>query len=294
MDSSGKRHRGWLILFALLVLGSVTAGQDWERSYPISERSSFTKTIPFADPSAPKSLIIDNVIGPVKVEGTAGKNVKIAVHKIIHAENKDKINTAENEVRLDIRAEGGEVELYVDGPFRDNNRWERRHDRGYVVHYGFTVQVPRKTSIDIRTATDGDIEIRNIDGDFMISHANGKITMEDINGSGRAQTANGTIKVFFTENPSGDCSFKTVNGDLELHMKPGLSADFHLKTCLGDAYSDFDYEKFQLPIQRTSEDKGWKFVYKSTQYQGVRIGRGGPAIKMDTMTGDLIITKKEQ
>ena len=279
-------------MFTLLVLGSVMDGQDWDKNYPISERSSFTKTIPFADPSALKSLIIDNVIGPVKVEGTGGKDVKIVVHKIIHAKNKDKIKAAENEISLDIRAEGGEVELYVDGPFRDKNRRGRSHDPGYVVHYGFTVQVPRKTAIDIRTATDGDIEIRNIDGDFMISHANGKITMEDINGSGRAQTANGTIKVFFTENPSRDCSFKTLNGDLELHMKPGLSADFHLKTWLGDAYSDFDYEKFQLPIQRTSGDKGWKFVYKSTQYQGVRIGRGGPAIKMDTMNGDLIITKK--
>lgn len=294
MDSLKTMHKGWIILFSLLVLGSVSAGQNWSKSYPISEKSSLTKTIPFADPSAPKSLIIDNVIGPVKVEGTGGRDVKIVVNKIIHAKNKDKIKSAENEVRLDISAEGGEVELYVNGPFREKNSWNHRRDPGYIVHYGFTVQVPKQTSIDIRTATDGDIEIRNIEGDFKISHANGKITMKDIIGSGRAQTANGTITVFFTENPSRDCSFKTVNGDLELHMKPGLSADFHLKTGLGEAYSDFDYEKFQPPIQRTSEDKGWKFVYKSTQYQGVRIGRGGPAIKMDTMTGDLIITKQEQ
>jgi len=290
-----KRVRsGWIFILGLIMMIPLTAGQDWEESYPVSEKSTISKSIPFADPSAARRLILDNVIGPVKVEGTNRRDVQIIVEKVIHAKSRDKIRKAEEEVRLDINAEGGEVELYVDGPFRDNNRRRNRHRPGYVVHYGFTVQVPKQISIDIRTATDGDIEIRNITGDFEVSHANGKIIMTDINGSGSAHTANGEVKVYFTDNPAKDCSFKTVNGDVELHLRPGLSADFHLKTWHGDAYSDFEFKEFQLPIQRTVEDKDWKFVYKSTQYQGVRIGRGGPAIRMDTMNGDLIITKNEQ
>jgi hypothetical protein len=294
MKTQKNSRSGWIIVLALVGIIPLTAGQNWEENYPVSEKSTITKTIPFADTTAPKRLIIDNVIGPVKVEGTSGRDVKIVVEKVIHAKSRDKIAKAEEEVRLDISTEGGEVELYVDGPFRNNNRYGNRRRSGYVVHYGFTVKVPERTSLDIRTATDGDIEIRNITGDFEVRHANGKITLRDINGSGSAQTANGTISAYFTDNPAKDCSFKTVNGDVELHLRPGLSADFHLKTWHGDAYSDFEFKEFQLPIQRTVEDKDWKFVYKSTQYQGVRIGRGGPAIRMDTMNGDLIITKNEQ
>ena len=290
-----KRVRsGWIFILGLIMMIPLTAGQDWEESYPVSEKSTISKSIPFADMAAAKSLIIDNVIGPVKVEGTKRTNVKIIVEKVIHAKSSDKIRRAKEEVRLDINAEGGEVELYVDGPFLDKNHRRNRLQPGYVVHYGFTVQVPEHISIDISTATDGDIEIRNIRGDFEVHHANGKIIMKDISGSGSAHTANGEVKVSFTDNPSKDCSFKTVNGDVELHLRPGLSANFHLKTWHGEAYSDFDFEKFQLPIQRTAKEKDWKFVYKSTQYQGVRIGKGGPSIKMDTMNGDLIITKKEQ
>jgi hypothetical protein len=284
----------WMVVLVLAVMISLTAGEDWGENYPISKKSEVTKTIPFSDPDAPKSLVIDNVIGPVSVEGTNGRDVEIVVKKMIHAKSDARIRKAEEEVRLDIKTEGGLVELYVGGPFRENNR-NRHEDRrpGYVVHYGFTVKVPKHTSIDINTATDGNIEIRNIRGDFEVHHANGTITMTDINGSGTAHTANGSIKVSFTDNPTKDCSFKTINGDLELSMKPGLSADFHLKTWHGNAYSDYDYKKFQLPIQKTVEEKDWKFVYKSTQFQGVRIGKGGPAIKMDTLTGDLIITKNK-
>lgn len=39
-----------------------------------------------------------------------------------------------------------------------------------------------------------------------------------------------------------------------------------------------------------SREKG-KFVYKSSNTTGLRIGKGGPEIKMDTMTGDLLIEK---
>jgi hypothetical protein len=284
---------GWVFLLILAAAIPLRSGDYWGEDYPISEKSTITKTIPFADPSAEKILIIDNVIGPVRVEGTRGPDVKIIVDKVIHAKTRDLIKKAGEEVSLDILTEGGRVDLYVDGPFREKNRHRRESRRpGYIVHYGFTVQIPVRTSVDIRTVTDGDIEISHITGDFEVRHANGKITMKDIRGSCSAHTANGTITIYFTDNPAKSCSFKTVNGDVELHMKPGLSADFHLKTWMGEAYSDFDFEKFQLPIQRSVEDKGWKFVYKSTQFQGVRIGGGGPAIKMDTMNGDLIITKK--
>jgi hypothetical protein len=49
-----------------------------------------------------------------------------------------------------------------------------------------------------------------------------------------------------------------------------------------------------LPVQSsaTEERKNGKYVYRSNASVGVRIGAGGPEIKMDTLAGDILINKK--
>ncbi|MCJ7679327.1 MAG: hypothetical protein MUP70_01245, partial [Candidatus Aminicenantes bacterium] len=114
-----------------------------------------------------------------------------------------------------------------------------------------------------------------------------------IAGSGSAHTVNGEVQVNFDRNPQKDCSFKTINGDLELHFPNNLEADFRLKTFHGEAYTDFDYKKLPVKVEKTekNDDKG-KYVYRSNHIFGVRIGKGGPEITMDTLNGDLLIKKR--
>ena len=42
-----------------------------------------------------------------------------------------------------------------------------------------------------------------------------------------------------------------------------------------------------------SRQKG-RFVYRSNRHQGVRIGAGGPEIKMETLNGDIVIANKNK
>lgn len=264
-----------------------------ERKYAVEESENIKKTLRFEDPSGAKELFVDNIFGFIHVEGTNSKEVRLSVKKTIRAISKDKLQKAKEEVSLDITEEGNLIDLFINGPFRDKenrNRWSQCRDPGYEVHYDFTLEVPQQTSLCLKTVTDGDILVNDIEGDFKVNNVNGEIDMTDMDGSGIAHTVNGKVEVSFVKNPKSSCSFKTINGDVRLNFQSGLSADFRIKTFTGDAYSDFPVTYLPMRPGKASREKG-KYVYKSDFLTGLRIGKGGPEIKMDTMTGDILIEK---
>lgn len=278
------------VLFIVLLIGTFLLHGD---RYRVEKKGEVKRTLHFQDPSKSKDLQVDNIFGSIVVTGYEGKEVKLFARKTIKARTEGRIQKAEEEVKLDITEEGNVVDIYVDGPFRDqnNNRGNWR-DPGYQVHYDFDIKVPRKTNIYLKTATDGDIRISNIEGEFQIRHADGKIVMRDIVGAGTATTAAGDVEVHFAKNPDSDCSFKTVAGDIHVVFLKNLSADFLLKARYGDAYSDFPVSLLPVQSSATEERKNGKYVYRSNASVGVRIGAGGPEIKMDTLAGDILIDKK--
>ncbi len=263
-------------------------------AFRFEKKEKISKTLKFQDPSKPKDLQVDNIFGSIAVTGYNGTEVKLIAHKTIKARTEGRIEKAQQEVKLDITEEGNIIDIYVDGPFRCRHKDDRegRHDPGYQVHYDFEIKVPRKTNIFLKTVTDGDIIVNGIEGEFEVNNVNGEITMGDLSGSGKAHTVNGEVKVAFSKNPDSDCSFKTINGDIEVAFVKNLSADFHLKTFHGDAYSDFAVSYLPTVSSSSVERKNGKYVYKSNRYTDIRVGSGGPEIKMDTLNGDLLINKK--
>jgi hypothetical protein len=278
--------------------------------YPVKKSESIEKDLSFAGGTKPQTLKIDNIFGSINVSGYNGKTVQLTAQKTIRAKTNQALEDAAKEVRLDISTKGNSIDVVVDGPFRDKEghcNWNSRK-LGYIVQYDFQVKVPFNTGLDVKTINDGDVEVsdiqgkstiknvngkigvKNLKGDFLVHTVNGRIKMEGITGSGEAHTVNGKVSVLFDKNPGSDCSFKTINGNLELDCLPGLSGDFKLKTFNGKIYSDFPAT--YLPSSPTKgERKEGKYVYKSSGFQSVRIGSGGPAIKMDTFNGNIIITK---
>jgi len=263
-------------------------------NFRFEKKEEIKKTLTFQNPSQPKDLQVDNIFGSIVVTGYNGTEVKLTAHKTIKARTEGRIEKAQQEVRLDITEEGNTIDIYVDGPFRcrHKNDQERRHDPGYRVHYDFEIKIPRKTSIFLKTVTDGDINVSSVQGEFDVKNVNGEIIMIDLAGSGKAHTVNGEVKVAFSKNPDSECSFKTINGDIEVTFVNNLSADFHLKTFHGDAYSDFAVSYLPTVSSSSVERKDGKYVYKSNRYARIRVGSGGPEIQMDTLNGDILIKKK--
>jgi hypothetical protein len=278
-----------LLVTALVFLGFILLAHE----YPVEKKEEIQKTLKFADPAKAKEVLVDNIFGSIRVQGYSGNEVLLVAHKTIKARNQDKLQKALEEVKLDLTEKGNTVDIFVDGPFRCHDR--RGHsewrDPGYEVQYDFELRVPFQTNLDISTVNQGDIEVGKVEGEFEVSNVNGKIRMSDVAGSGEAQTVNGEVQVIFARSPGGNCEFKTVNGEVDLSFPGDLSADFRMKTFNGEIYSDFPVTHLTAAPAKKEQEKG-KFVYKSDRFFGVRTGKGGPEIKLDTLNGDIYIRKR--
>jgi DUF4097 and DUF4098 domain-containing protein YvlB len=129
----------------------------------------------------------------------------------------------------------------------------------------------------------GYIDAQRIEGDFTVNTVNGKIQMTEVVGSGKTQNENGEIIFKFKQNPSSNCLFQTLNGGIEITFNEKLSADFFLNTLNG--FINCDFPATHIPGEK-------KFLYKINQTQKLRVGKGGPKIKMQSLNGNIIIRKR--
>ncbi len=276
------------ILLLCLAVSGFSAVQA--RDYEIKKTETIRKQFTFPE-TVRGTLLVDNVFGSIQVEGHNRGQVEMTVHKTIQAEDQAAYDRALNEVNLNMAIEDNTLDVYVDGPFRCNSRRTHRRDPGYRVVYDFEILTPHRTALDLQTVTGGDIRVRNIQGDFDIHNVNGEIDVNGIKGSGTAHTVNGKVDIVFDGNPSEDCSFKTINGEITIRFPSTPSADFRLKTFHGDMYSDFDVDYLPAEPVEAKRDNG-RYVYKSNHFFRVRTGKGGPDINLETLNGDILISKK--
>lgn len=261
---------------------------------------TIAKTLAFTDPAKPGELVVDNLYGPIKVEAYSGRDVVLEAKKIVYARDEARAARAEAEVRLDITTKDNTIELYVDGPFRETEA-ERRtggihmhNDPGYLVYYGFTLKVPARTDIVLKTVIDGDIEVRGVEGVFDVRNVTNPVRLVDAAGSGEAESVAGGVTAAFRRHPDGPCSFKSVSGDVEVDFPGEASADFRFKTMTGEVYSDFEVTRLAkaAPVREDRKGDEGGYVYRSDGFNGVRAGKGGPEIKLETLSGDILIAKR--
>jgi hypothetical protein len=286
-------------LFVLLAAGGLSifaAGPaPSDKSYKFEDKEDIRKTLPLADPAKPLVLAVDNVFGGIEVQAADVKSVELSARKTIKARTQDKIALAKAEVELKITQTGNDVDVYIDGPFRckiGDCDGVKDRDPGYEVDYDFVLRIPRRTDLTLKTVTGGDVLVRGVNGDFHVSNVNGKVTLDAMAGSGDAHTVNGPVRVVFARNPSSSCSFKTVNGGVTLVFPDGLAADFALKTMNGEAFSDF--ASIALPAETAKrETRDGKTLYRRGGYTRIRIGKGGPEFRCETLNGDILISKNK-
>jgi len=260
--------------------------------YEVEDKETIHQSFPAAT-----RLDLDNVNGYVHVTGYNGTEIVMDAQKTIRAESQDRLDVAKRDVKLETSQSGGEVKLYVDGPFRchcsDGGSGIHDHGHlGYSVEYDFEIKVPAGAVLRLATVN-GHLQVENTTGDFDLSSVNGAIEFTEGSGSGNVHTVNGRITATFARNPSNATSFKTVNGTIEASFRPNLSADVRLKTFHGAAYTDFDTTA--LPnAAPVAEQRNGKFVYRSNRSSAVRVCSGGPEYKFETLNGSIRILKQGQ
>ena len=283
----------WLLVFTFstaLLIGSA-ARERFGEDFPEMEKETIRKTLDFSNPVGMKSLNVDNVDGAIQVTGYDGTTVQVDVAKTVRARSKDDLDLAKKEVELKVSEKNNRIEIYVDGPFRCQDGSRRSRRLFYRVNYDFQIMVPRNCDLDLRTINNGDIRVERVDAKYDIENVNGKIEMNEVAGSGRAHAVNGGVKIMFSRNPSGDCSFGSLNGNIDVAVRPDFSADCWFKTFNGGAYTDFEIRPLPQPVAEPERRNGM-FVYKGNRFFGGRIGNGGPQIKFDAFNGNIHVTAR--
>lgn len=267
---------------------------DSDRDLPVEQHETIQKSFSMAGVQH-RSLEIDNVWGSIEVLGANSDQVQLTVSKSIRAESRDKLGQAGKEVTLDVSEQEGLLKFYVNGPFRCNcnDGCGHREFDGYIVKMDFHLTVPHDMDIKLKTVNEGHVLVRDINGNFLVRNVNGDVEMDNVSGSGTARTVNGPVKVSFRQNPHEASDFQTVNGAVELRFARDLTADFRFKTFNGSIYSDFPVTA--LPVRAIEEEHhGAKMVFRADRYTGVRIGSGGPEIKVENLNGDIRILENHE
>jgi hypothetical protein len=271
-------------LGALLLVGADGPGRG------LVERETVERTLRFEGAGAGRTVRVDDVFGSIDVVGAAVDDVQVSGEKVLRAETADAMARARREVRLEMSAAGDAATIVVDGPFRRedgsiNWDWDAR---GYVVKYDLELRVPEGADLVLKTVNEGDVAVRGVAGRLRVRNVNGAITLERVAGPVDASTVNGAIHATFRRDPSSACRFHTVNGDLQVAFGAALGADFAVKTFNGEVRTDYDVVSLPAEPGEARRENG-RFVYRSSGFQRVRVGKGGPEITMETLNGDIVI-----
>lgn len=283
-------------VFALIIVCSAAALMGGTGALTVEDKSTIRHTWTFADTAAPKEVKVDNIEGSITIAGERVPSVELVAERTIRAESREKIQEAQQKVKLDLTQDGNTVEAYVDAPWRCQNGIRDRGWRyyGYRVRFDLELKVPLEAGVFLRTINDGEIKVQSINGSFDVENINGGVEMLEIGGSGRAYALNGPVKVVFSKNPQSECYLGSLNGAIDAFFLPGLSADVRLKNFNGSIFSDFPVNFLPGGGQTQREQRGGKFVYKTNDFFGVRVGNGGPEIKFDSFNGNICIHEKKQ
>jgi hypothetical protein len=182
---------------------------------------------------------------------------------------------------LEVEEEGNVVQI-------STQSWKAATD--------LVIQVPRATSLEIRSSMDGAVVVEGVNGEIDINNINGPVKMTNVAGSTLVHTVNGDIIVVLsrvaTDKPM---SFSTMQGDVDITLPPDVKANFKMKSEQGEIYSDFEINMTRQAAKAQAGEKTESGTYRiafDKSLYGV-VNGGGPEFSFNTFGGDIYIRKKK-
>ncbi len=158
------------------------------------------------------------------------------------------------------------------------------------------IQVPRTTSLEVRSTMDGAVVVEGVSGEIDINNINGPVTLTNVSGNTLVHTVNGNIEVTLARVAADKpLSFSTMNGDIDVTLPADVKANLKMKSEQGEIYSDFDINMTRQPArseaaERTEQGK-FRIAFDKSLY-GI-VNGGGQEIGFNTFGGDIYIRKKK-
>ena len=257
-----------------------------------------TRTLRFDASDAPRTLVLKNIEGHVRIIGDQGDDVRLTAQKTIRAHRREDRARAEAEVQLVTEVYGRVAWVYLEAPYiqverhGDDLHYDmHRRDDDYQVRYDFTVRVPARIDLRVSTVNEGDVSVEHVQGHTLtLNNVNGDIRGSDISGTTHARTVNGEIAMAYAAPPTEASTYRTINGDIRLHFPEDLSADVRFKSMHGDLFTDFP-DLAYLPAQVSTDRSrsGAQTTYRIDKSTQVRIGEGGPRLDLEVLNGSVYL-----
>jgi Toastrack DUF4097 len=247
-------------------------------------------TLPFSDPSRPKSLIVDIPAGSVKITGYDGSDAVIEYsgrgigprNKARHEDLPPGMHRLDQPTNtLDATQENNVV----------------RVKGGFLDRLNIEIKVPKQTTLDLKTMN-GSISVEGISGEMTIDAMNGHINVQDASGPVVAHSMNGRIVASLAQVSAAKASsFSSMNGSIEVTLPADLKARLKMKSDHGEIYTDFDVKvdsaTGSTPLAPDGGGKNGNVALPHTDrtLYGT-INGGGPEMQFITYNGRIVIRKK--
>src|SRR5579862_662190 len=194
-------------------------------------------TVPFRNPSQPRKLIVDTMMGTVTVKGYDGQEaiVEGSGRGSVWGIAGKQIEPPPGMHRIGGTTGGLEVT-------EDNNTVKvSAASVIFTMPTNVVIQVPTQTSVTVNTAFGSSIVIENISGQIEATNMNGQVSITNASGSVVAHSMNGKIVVSLNSvMPDKAMSFSTMNGDVDVTLPASIKANVKMKTDRGEMFTDFD------------------------------------------------------
>lgn len=243
------------------------------------------------------TLALYNVYGSVTVTGYAGSKILVEATQTIMADDAKTLEIGKSELKLGFAQHGDSVVLYTAAPYDSRPHHGRnrsgRERIGYHYAIDYVVRVPYQLNLHVSTVNNGKVLVQDVTGQLDAGNVNGPITLRNVKGTTQAHTVNGNVEADYAANPPGASSYHTINGQIKVRYPADFAADLHFKSMHGELYTDFaNTEVLPAQVTRNQQGSGDGTVYKLTKDTAVRIGKGGPDFRFETLNGDVTITKQ--
>jgi len=158
------------------------------------------------------------------------------------------------------------------------------------------IQVPRTTSIEVRSTMDGAVIVEGVTGEIDINNINGPVTLTNVSGNTLVHTVHGDIEVSLTRvTADKPLSFSTMNGDIDVTLPADVKANLKMKSEQGEIYSDFDINMTRQPARSEAAEKTeqgkFRISFDKSLY-GI-VNGGGQEIGFNTFSGNIYIRKRK-
>jgi Toastrack DUF4097 len=247
--------------------------------------------VPLSDPSRPATVHVHLLSGTITVHGGGGKEIIVETSGGRSDEGSHERSAPPNVAgmhRLDVNAGLDVVE---------ENNVVNIKTTSWSRHSNLTITVPYRCSLELKTVTNGEIEVERVDGEIDADALNGKITLKDVSGSVLAHTLNGEIRANLDRvDPTKPMSFSTLNGEIDVTLPADLRANFRLKTDNGEIYTDFDVKLDPGSHAVTSdpdERRGGGHHLRIDRTIRGTVNGGGPEYQFTSFNGQIFIRKKK-